>query len=189
MLKSITPIFLLLSLSFSAHAKELAGVVVEDTVTMSNGETLTLNGMGLREKLWIDVYVGSLFLVRPVNNVAEVLSLPNALRIQMDFVYKEVSSEKLIKAWKKGFEKNQSEQKLKVLQSRIERFYSFFEESAKKHDRYIIDYLPEQGSSISKNGALIGSIEGVDFKDAMIEIWLGNYPADKGLKQGMLGLK
>lgn len=189
MFKPIISIFLFLSLSFSVQAKELAGVVVEDKITMSNGETLILNGMGLREKLWIDVYVGSLYLAKPVNNVAEVLSLPNALRIQMDFVYNEVSSKKLIKAWKKGFKKNQSEQKLKALQSRIEQFYSFFEESAKKNDRYIIDYIPEQGASITKNDTLIGTIEGVDFKDAMIEIWLGNYPADKGLKKGMLGLK
>lgn len=179
---------LCLSLSFQVQAKELAGVFVEDSISASNGKTLLLNGMGLREKLWIDVYVGSLYLPRKANNVAEVLSLPGALRIQMDFVYKEVASDKLIEAWKEGFENNQSADNLKQLQSRMEQFYSYFEQSAKKHDRYSIDYTPEEGTRVSKNGTLLGVIEGDDFKNALVEIWLGNFPADKGLKKGMLGL-
>lgn len=182
--------FLVLSgVNLNLHAAELAGVNVADTLNMPNGETLVLNGMGLREKLWIDVYVGSLYLARKANNVAEVLSQPGALRIQMNFVYKEVASDKLIKAWKEGFEKNQSPQMLKELQQRIERFYSFFNENAIKDDLYVIDYIPGQGSSVSKNNTLLGTIEGEDFKNALVEIWLGNSPADKGLKKGMLGLK
>lgn len=176
-------------LSFSVQAKELAGVSVADQLTMSNGETLVLNGMGLREKLWIDVYVGSLYLGRKANNVAEVLSQPGAVRIQMNFIYKEVASEKLIKAWKEGFEKNQSEDKIQELQQRMDRFYSFFEQNAVKDDLYVIDYIPDEGSSVSKNNTLLGTIEGEDFKNALVEIWLGNSPADKGLKKGMLGLE
>lgn len=188
-MKTLLSIALLcLSLSFQTQAKELAGVFVEDSITAANGETLLLNGMGLREKLWIDVYVGSLYLPRKANNVAEVLSQPGALRIQMDFVYKEVASNKLIEAWKEGFEKNQPADKLKLLQSRMEQFYAYFEQPAKQHDRYIIDYTPEQGTIVSKNGTLLGRIEGDDFKNALVEIWLGNFPADKGLKKGMLGL-
>ncbi|MDH3389472.1 MAG: chalcone isomerase family protein, partial [Gammaproteobacteria bacterium] len=34
----------------------------------------------------------------------------------------------------------------------------------------------------------LGLIPGEDFKNALLEIWLGNYPADKKLKKGMLGL-
>lgn len=175
--------------SLPVQAKEMAGVTVADEITSANNEVLTLNGMGLREKMWIDVYVGSLYLARPSNNVAEIISQPNALRIQLDFVYSEVTSEKLIKAWKEGFEKNQSQEKLAALQSKVDRFYSFFEESAKKSDQYILDYVPGQGTNISKNGVLLGNIEGENFKNALVEIWLGNHPADKGLKKGMLGLK
>lgn len=187
--KTIISFALLCLLSISVQAKEMAGVTVADEITSANNEKLILNGMGLREKLWIDVYVGSLYLAKQSNNVAEILSLPTALRIQLDFVYKEVTSKKLIKAWKEGFEKNQSEEKLKALQSNIDRFYGFFEESAKKTDQYIIDYVPGQGTSVSKNNVLLGSIEGEGFKNALVEIWLGNHPADKKLKKGMLGLK
>jgi len=187
--KLIISFTLLICISVSAHAKEFAGVSVADEVTSANSEKLLLNGMGLREKLWIDIYVGSLYLAKSSNNVAEILSRPNALRVQMDFVYSEVTSKKLIKAWKAGFEKNQSEQKLKALQGKIDQFYGFFEESAMKGDQYIIDYVPEQGTNVTKNDVLLGNIPGEDFKNAWIEIWLGNHPADKKLKKGMLGLK
>jgi len=93
-----------------ATAAELSGVYVEEQISAANGQTLLLNGVGLREKFWVDVYVGSLYLSEKSSNVEEILSQQGAWRIQLDFVYKEVTSKKLIKAWREGFEKNQSEQ-------------------------------------------------------------------------------
>lgn len=187
MIKQLSLLILLSSLVFPLQAKELASITVPDNITLSNGDKLQLNGMGLREKLWIDVYVGSLYLPSKVNTVADVLSQPGAYRIQMDIVYNEISSSKLTKAWNEGFEKNQSEETQKAIADRVSRFNQLFEESAKKGDQYIIDYIPGQGCLISKNKVALGRIEGEDFKTALLEIWLGNYPADKGLKKGMLG--
>ncbi|MBL6999020.1 MAG: chalcone isomerase family protein, partial [Gammaproteobacteria bacterium] len=113
----LIPALLFLCLASPAQAKELAGVTVADTIISANQETLILNGMGLREKLWIDIYVGSLYLAKASYNVADILSQPNAFRIQLDFVYSEVTPEKLLIAWKEGFEKNQSAEKLKALKA------------------------------------------------------------------------
>lgn len=179
-------IFLLLP---SAQAAELSGVFVKDQITAANGETLLLNGVGLREKLWVDVYVGSLYLVKKTDNVAEILSAPHANRIQMDFVYKEVAKKKLLKAWKDGFSKNQTRENLAALQDRIDQFYGYFDQNVVAKDQYILDYIPGKGTTITKNGKVLGLIPGEDFKNALLEIWLGNFPADKGLKKGMLGLK
>jgi hypothetical protein len=41
---------------------------------------------------------------------------------------------------------------------------------------------------ITRNDKVLGMIAGKDFKNALLEIWLGNRPADKKLKKGMLGL-
>ena len=70
----------------------------------------------------------------------------------------------------------------------MEMFYSYFNESAKNKDQFILDYIPGKGTTISKNAAILGVIQGEDFKNALLEIWLGNFPADSGLKRGMLGL-
>ncbi len=179
----------ILLLAPNLQAAELAGVFVKDQVTAENGQTLVLNGMGLREKLWIDVYVGSLYLANKSDNVTEILSAPQAMRIQMDFIYKEVAKKKLLKAWREGFEKNQSKATLDKLRDRIGQFYGYFDQNVVAKDQYILDYIPGKGTTVTKNDTVLGIIPGEDFKNALMEIWLGNFPADKKLKLGMLGLK
>ena len=188
-MKNILIAGILILLIPSIQAAEISGVFIKDQVTAENGETLVLNGAGLREKLWVDVYVGSLYLVNKTDNVAEILSAPNASRIQMDFVYKEVAKKKLLRAWEDGFVKNQSKETMAALKERIEQFYGYFDKNVVAKDQYILDYVPGKGTTVTKNKKVLGLIEGEDFKNALMEIWLGNYPADKGLKKGMLGLK
>ena len=171
-----------------APAAELAGVFIEDKIQSIDGQTLVLNGVGLREKLWVDVYVGSLYLTNKSSDVAEILSRPGPWKVQLDFVYKEVDREKLIKAWREGFEKNQSSDTLAQLQERIEQFYGYFDSGVVAREQYSFDYVPGAGVRVSRNDKLLGTIEGEDFKNALLEIWLGNHPADKKLKKGMLGL-
>ncbi|UCH39427.1 MAG: chalcone isomerase family protein [Gammaproteobacteria bacterium] len=169
-------------------AAELSGVFVEDEIKTGDGQTLVLNGIGLREKLWVDVYVGALYLPNRSSDVAEILSRPGPWRVQLDFVYKEVDRDKLIEAWREGFEKNQNSETLKKLQARIDQFYQYFDSSVVAKEQYAFDYRPDQGVRVSRNGKPLGTIPGEDFKNALLEIWLGNHPADKSLKKGMLGL-
>jgi hypothetical protein len=187
-MKSIALAICLLCFAAALPAAELSGVFVDDRIETGDGKTLLLNGVGLREKLWIDVYVGSLYLPRRTSDVAEILSKPGPWRVQLDFVYKEVSREKLLDAWREGFEENQSAESLAKLGDRIDRFYAFFTGSALAKDRYRFDYSPGTGVRVSRNGKELGAIPGDDFKTALLEIWLGNHPADKQLKKGMLGL-
>lgn len=171
-----------------AIAAELSGVFIDDEIKAANGQTLVLNGVGLREKFWVDVYVGSLYLPQKSNDVAEILSNPGAWRVQLDFVYKEVSQEKLLQGWREGFEKNQSAETLDKLAESINQYYGYFDSNVVARDRYVFDYIPERGILVTKNQKELGSIAGEDFKNALLEIWLGNHPADKKLKKGMLGL-
>ena len=181
---------LLLSLSFlsSAFAVEVEGINIEDSITTAAGDRLILNGSGLREKFWVDVYVGSLYLQKPLKDVAAILSSNQAFQIRLDFLYKEVSQEKLLNSWKQGFEKNQTAEVLKSLTSRIATFYRYFDKAAVRDDVYIFSYQPGTGTSTTLNGVDMGLITGEAFKNALLEIWLGNYPADKDLKKDMLGL-
>jgi hypothetical protein len=169
-------------------AAEISGVFIDDEIQAEGGQPLVLNGVGLRDKFWVDVYVGALYLPSKSDDVAEILSSPGPWRIQLDFVYKEVASEKLLDAWREGFEQNQNAETLKQLQTRIDQFYSYFQTSTLAKDQYRFDYIPGKGVSISKNEQLLGQIPGEDFKNALLEIWLGNHPADNKLKKGMLGL-
>ncbi len=171
-----------------AVAAELSGVFVDNEIKTPAGETLVLNGIGLREKFWVDVYVGALYLPSKSTDVAEILSQPGPWRVQLDFVFKEVDQEKLIKGWREGFEKNQNAETLQQLQARIEQFYQYFDSGVVAKEQYAFDYLPQQGVRVTRNNKELGVIPGEDFKNALLEIWLGNHPADKKLKKGMLGL-
>lgn len=170
-------------------AADLAGVFIDDEIRLDGGASLVLNGIGLREKLWVDVYVGSLYLPGKSEDVAAILSAPGPWRVQLDFIYKEVASEKLLDTWREGFEKNQSPETIKKLQPRIDQFYAYFHSSAIAKDQYRFDYIPGKGVTVSKNQQQLGQIAGDDFKTALLEIWLGNHPADKELKKGLLGMR
>jgi hypothetical protein len=187
-MKTLIVALALLFVTPLAHSELKAGIHLDEKVTVENGEVLQLNGAGLREKFWVDIYVGSLYLAKKNSSVAEILSSPNAYRLQIDFIYKEVAKKKLLKAWSDGFEKNQDRETMAQLKSRAEQFYSYFDINAVKGDRYVLDYIPGKGTKITKNKMLQGVIPGVDFKNALLEVWLGNFPADNDLKKGLLGL-
>ena len=171
--------------SLEVSALEIAGVDVPQSVTIEN-KALVLNGAGIRKKLFIKVYVGSLYLTVKQTNAGKILADPGAKSIIMNFLYKEVSTKKLVDGWNKGFAGNNSAKEMKSLQERINQFNSMFS-TVRKGDEIRLDYLPGKGTRVSLNGTLKGSVAGEDFHQAVLKIWLGAKPADDKLKKAMLG--
>src|SRR3954466_12126848 len=66
-----------------AGAKELAGVTMPETLSVA-GHTLKLNGMGLRKKALVHVYMGGLYLATPSADGAAIAAsdAPRAMRMQ-----------------------------------------------------------------------------------------------------------
>ena len=176
--------FLMVSVD-SAFGKNIAGVDVPQSVTIEN-TALVLNGAGIRKKLFIKVYVGSLYLSAKQTTVDNILADPGAKSIVMNFLYKEVSTKKLVDGWNKGFTDNSSSKELKALQERINQFNSLFT-TVYKSDEIRLDYLPGEGTQVRLNGTLKGSVPGEDFYRALLKIWLGSKPADDGLMKAWLG--
>lgn len=166
-------------------AREIAGVVLPETVTLEN-QALVLNGAGIRKKFFVKVYVGGLYLMQKKSTVEQVMADQGTKRIVMHFLYKEVSADKLINGWNEGFTANTSPDDLKMLQERISQFNGCFT-SVRRGDVVRLDYIPEQGTRVWINGTLKGEIPGEDFSRALLMIWLGEKPADAGLKDAMLG--
>lgn len=176
---------LLIFLCLEASALEIAGVDVADSVTIDN-KVLVLNGAGIRKKLFIKVYVGSLYLTAKQTTAGEILADPGAKSIVMNFLYKEVSPKKFADGWNKGFADNSSAIEIKALQERISQFNSLFT-TAYKGDEIRLDYLPGEGTRVRINGIVKGSVPGEDFSRALLKIWLGPKPAEADLKDAMLG--
>ncbi len=178
-------VFMLMLTVQSASARKIAGVDVPPSVTVDN-KVLVLNGAGIRKKLFIKVYVGALYLSAKRATVGEILADPGAKRIVMSFLYKEVSTKKLVAGWNDGFSGNNKPEELKLLQDRINQFNSLFT-TVHKGDVIRVDYMPGDGTQVWINETLKGTVPGEDFSRAVLKIWLGAKPADANLKDAMLG--
>ena len=176
---------MLLAFSLEASALEVAGVDVPQSVTIEN-KALVLNGAGIRKKFFFKIYVGALYLPVKHTTVNSILNDAGGKRIVMSFLYKEVTAEDLVNGWNDGFTGNSSAKELKALQERINQFNSLFT-TVHTGDEIRLDYLPGKGTQVSLNGTLKGSVPGEDFSKALLKIWLGSKPADKGLKKAWLG--
>jgi len=175
----------LLIFPISSWSAEIEGVSLPEAIQLE-GKTLQLNGAGIRSKFFFDIYVAALYLDQHSSNAGSIITATATKRVSMDFLYDEVSKEKLTDGWNSSFANNQSAQQMRALQERLNRFNSFFVTSH-KGDR-IVFYFTESGAThVSINGHQAGSIAGADFQQALLSVWLGNKPADKKLKQAMLG--
>lgn len=166
-------------------AKEVAGVTLPETITLGS-KPLVLNGAGIRSKFFVKVYVGALYLPARTRDAETILRGTGPVAMHMYIVHSEVSKEKLVDAWNDRFDANLDAAERARLGARIERFNGLFR-TVRKGEVIRLDYLPGAGTTVSINHETRGVIEGEDFMQAWLRIWLGREPADAGLKQGLLG--
>lgn len=169
----------------NAAAKEVAGVPVADTARVDGAE-LVLNGAGVRSKFFVKVYVGALYLPKREAQAAAILANDAPWSVHMHFLHSEVEAKKLVDAWNEGFEANLAETDRKRLAQRIGAFNALFR-TVRKGEVIRIDYSPAGGTRVSIQNEARGTIAGADFARAVLSIWLGDKPADAGLKRAMLG--
>ena len=185
MTKKLFFIVLALMMAAPVAATEIGGVSLPDELEAGKSK-LILNGAGLRKKLFVKVYAAGLYLTQKSDDSQKIIAADEPMAIRMQFVYDGVSSEKLVGAWNEGFQ-NATGGNIAPLKKEMDRFNACFKDEAKKGDVYEIVYIPGQGTRVSVKGKLLETIKGHEFKKAVFAIWLGEKPADKGLKKGMLG--
>jgi len=176
---------LVLTLFFAgaAPAVEIAGVNIEPSVTV-NDHALKLNGSGIRKKLFVKVYIGSLYSARRLTGAAEALRDNGDKLIRMNFLHSEVDKGKITDAFREGFTNNSPEL---AESAEVKRFLAFFTHNFRRGD--VVDlFLGGNGTVLVKhNGKLLGSITSPRLALGILAIYLGDKPADEALKKGMLG--
>jgi len=187
---AVSAIFVFLSvlIAIPVLAGEMSGVTMENTLTAGVSE-LALVGMGIRNKFVVKVYVAGLYMAEPALAPEKIVDLDQPKAIRMHFLYKKVGAEKLREAWIEGFEKN-TPGASEDLKNRMEAFVELFTTDAEKGDEYLFAYTPATGTIVTLKGREAATIKGSDFASALMAIWFGDHPADKGLKKSVLkGLK
>ncbi|MGB8704291.1 MAG: chalcone isomerase family protein [Gillisia sp.] len=179
--------FLLFSLiGFSIVAQTTVSGVPLPQKENFRGETVVLNGAGVREKFWMDMYVGALYLDTASSDAQQIIAAEKPMAIKLHIVSGLITSKRMIDAVNEGFE-NSTNKNTSPISAEIDKFISFFSDDISKNDVFDIVYLPDSGVIVYKNGTEKGVIKGMDFKKALFGIWLSNKPADKDLKEAMLG--
>ena len=87
---------------------EIGGVTLPDTIKVGD-ETLLLNGGGIREKFWLDMYVGGLYLSQKETNSQKIIESDQPMAIFMEIVSGMITSERMIEAVDEGFQKSTGE--------------------------------------------------------------------------------
>lgn len=165
---------------------EVAGVELPNSFEIDEAE-LNLNGAGVREKFWMDMYAGGLYTTQKMNNAQKVMNADAPMVIKLHIVSGLISSDKMSSAVEEGFE-NSTKGNMKPFRAKIDKFKSFFSEEISKNDVFDITYSPSIGVVVFKNKKELGNIEGLEFKKALFGIWFCDKPADKDLMKGMLNL-
>ena len=171
---------------FQTQAQKVVSGVTLDNKISVEGQELVLNGSGIREKLWFDLYLGSLYLEKKSSNAKEIVNSKESIAIRLDVLSGMVSSKKMVSALDEGLVKS-TNNNIAPIKDKVAKFKLFFKDEIKVGDKFLISYDPTIGIIFYKNGVKKGTIEGYDFKKALFGIWLGDHPADSGLKAGLLG--
>ncbi len=187
---SLFLIALLLSSPRAQAAMQIEGHSYADTTTVG-GQSLKLNGVGIRAVLWLKGYVAGLYVAQPSADANALLKAHGAKRMSLTML-READTEVFVKAVRGGIEKNLSPEEIAKLESKLESFDTAIRGigKVKPGDVVDLDFVPGKGLLLAYNGNARGQpIEGKDFYEAILGIFIGDNPVDKSLKQGLLGLK
>jgi long-chain acyl-CoA synthetase len=169
----------------SAQAAEVGGVKLDDKVSVG-GQELVLNGAGVRSRVFIKIYVGSIYLPAKANALAAVLE-KGPRRIQMNLL-RDLSPDQLVGALSDGIKDNTSSDEQVAIKPQLDQMIAVMKGfgEVKEKDVVTLDFV-EGGTRIGLNGAAKGTIPGDAFNRALTRIWLGENPAQADLKKAMLG--
>jgi hypothetical protein len=179
---------MLLSLAIFAAASQcragtLANVTLPDTV-QAGTTTLALNGLGLRTKYMVKVYVAGLYLPQKSTDPAAILKPDVPKRIVMHFV-RNVSKSQLTDGFFESFQNNTPEA-AKTLKPDIDRLFSALD-SVKDGDELVFTYTPATGTTLTIAGKETLTIPSPNFAEMLFSVWLGPKPPNAALKKGILG--
>lgn len=190
MRKTLLPALLALLLAApltSARAATLACVTLPDKADINgqNPQSLVLNGLGLRTKLFIKVYVGGLYLPQKEKSAQKVLATDAARQMLLSFIY-DVSKSQMCDAWDEGLEANTPNASAEVKKN----FKTLcgWMDGVGKGQKLVLTYVPAEGTRVEVGGKAKGTLPGKPTADAILATWIGANPAPgKDFKNAVLG--
>jgi len=155
---------------------------------------INLNGAGIRYRFGFKVYAAGLYLQNKAATPEAALSAGGPKRIQL-VMLREVDGAELGKLFVRGIENNtpKGEDLSKIVPgtARLGDAFAQVFAGGKKlavGETLTLDFVPSVGTIMSHNGKQVGdATKEPQFYVALMRLWLGQDPADRQLKEAMLG--
>ncbi len=164
--------------------RTMNGVAVPTSIEVA-GHALALNGMALRKKFIVKVYVAALYVASPSGDADAILGADAARRMEMHFL-RGVDKKKICDAWDDGLKNNTPEASAELKQQFVE--LCDLMDDIEDEQAFTFTYVPGTGTEVAVAGTSKGTIAGKAFADALLACWIGPKPGPgDGFKKNLLG--
>ncbi len=183
-MKRFLPLFLAaltMGAATTAQAKTCEDITMPDSIEV-NGQTLVLNGMGIREATIfnVNVYVAGLYLTEASDNGNAIARSSDTKRLVMRFV-RDVSGEEIAEAIQDSFGDAGEGQA-----RNIERLVEMLPDEIS--DGMSLTWTFHEGNTeVRVNDRRVGTLRGAAFARLFFRIFVGPNPPNRGLRRGLLG--
>lgn len=178
----------LLLLSGTANAQLRVADVPFAATTAVEGTSLALNGAGLRTRLLFKVYAMGLYVGQPGDDAEQLIAAPAPKQIRI-VLLRELEARQFTDALADGLQRNHDDASLAALRAPAETLTRLIlaRGRAPVGTEITLDQLADGSTRLAINGELQGApIAAPALYPALLRIWLGERPADRGLKAALL---
>lgn len=176
---------LLIFISSQASAATVGGVNVAEQVQYA-GKTMMLNGAGVRNKFFFQLYVGALYLTTKSSDSAAIISGTEPMQMRLEITSGQVSPDKMKAATLEGFQKVTGGNMAPV-QADVDKLLAAIGKGKGEGDVYELTHVPGSGVHFVLNGKRVEVLTNPAFKQALFSVWLSEKSVDAGLRNKLLG--
>jgi hypothetical protein len=185
--RSLISLSLLFSfLALPASARDVAGIEIPE-ILASADVPLLLNGVGIRTRYFLDVYVGGLYLEKKNTDAAAILDADERMAIKLWVVTGLITNDRMQESIEEGFQRS-TRGHTTPIREKIDALIGLFDDEIEDEDTFEFVYVPGNGLNVYKNGVHRAVIDcGLPFKRAFFGIWISDRSVQASLKHSMLG--
>ena len=157
--------------AFAAH--EFKGVEFDDDARQATGNRLPLKGLTEVDHNYLPLYAAGLYAGQKNPDARQLAQGQLPCRVELRWLINAVTPELADAYWDQEFARSLGDKAVvDQLKPSIRRFAGL-SHAAARGESLTIDYDPELGLAVSRNGAAAVRFPGVQFSRALLGIWLG----------------
>ncbi|HEX4937111.1 MAG TPA: chalcone isomerase family protein [Candidatus Kapabacteria bacterium] len=184
LLSLLLALILFTPLAAPAKARQIGGIDLADSIQVGK-QQLVLNGAGVRNKFFMDVYVAGLYLSHASHDAATIVAADEVQSVRLVITSSQITRQRLLEAIDEGIHKSAGKDYPRY-QPRMQELWDAITFEVKPGDIFAFTYIPGEGTHVSMNGKELRVLPEFDFKKVLFGIWLGPDPIQASLKRDML---